>query len=298
MADIYTYSWPMKNPRRYLFSYFLPVLCVLPVSAFGGQWDGREEASPDDPSIHVSTTVFAEGEELVYEVRWLFVKLGEIRLKTVRARNDRAGGRNVVTALIDSYDLPFADVHSVVHSEIDSTLTCVYSTSTEKRNKGWWLLKNRYDHQTKRLTIEDTWSKEKDGPAFTSPKTDTFTVDGTLQDGLSILYFARSYAHSRGTMNVPTIAYKQLGSTWLRFTSERGTMEIDALDSPIKMVGFEGRADFEGIFGLSGDFEAWFTDDEAAVPIKAKLGVILGSITIELKEWHRSGWTIPVEGGS
>ena len=288
----------MNNFRRYLPVCFLAVLCVLSVSGFDGLGNGRGETSPDDPSFPAMNAVFAEGEELVYEVRWLFVKLGEIRLKTLRARKEGTSGRNVVSAWIDSYDLPVADVHSVVHSEIDSTLTCVYSTSTEKRNKGWWLLKNRYDHLSKRLTIEDTWSKEKDGPAFTSPKTDTFTVDGTLQDGLSILYFARSYAHSRRTMNVPTIVYKQLGSTWLRFTGERGTMEIDALDSPIKIVGFEGRADFEGIFGLSGDFEAWFTDDKAAVPIKAKLGVILGSITIELKEWHRNGWTTPVEGGS
>lgn len=278
--------------------YSLAVQFFLSGSVSAGPGSGEGETPLYDPSHLSMNSVFAEGEELIYDVRWFFVKLGEIRLKTVRVRKEGAGGRNVVTALIDSYDLPFADVHSVVHSEIDSTLTCVYSTSTEKRDKGWWLLKNRYDHQSKRLTIEDTWSKEKDGSAFTPPKTDTFTVNGTLQDGLSILYFARSYAHSRGTMNVPTIVYKQLGSTWLRFTSDRGTMEIDALDSPIKIVGLEGRADFEGIFGLSGNFEAWFTDDEAAVPIKAKLGVILGSITIELKEWHRSGWTIPVEGGS
>jgi len=288
----------MKNPRRYLSIYFLVVLCVIVVSGFALQGNGGGETSSGVSSFPAMNTVFAEGEELVYEVRWLFVKLGEIRLKTLRARKEGTSGRNVVSAWIDSYDLPFANVHSVVHSEIDSTLTCVYSTSTEKRDKGWWLLKNRYDHLSKRLTIEDTWSKEKDGPAFTSPKTDTFTVNGTLQDGLSILYYARSQAHSRGTMNVPTIVYKQLGSTWLRFTGRKGTMEIDALDSLIKTVRFEGRADFEGIFGLSGDFEAWFTDDEAAVPIKAKLGVILGSVTIELKEWHRNGWRIPVEGGS
>ena len=289
----------MKSPRAYLSTVIVVVLSILLLSGFDALVIREEVDSRDDYSNAAKSTVFSEGEELVYEVRWLFVTLGEIRLKTLSARKEVGAGRNIVKALIDSYDLKIADVHSVVQSEIDSTLTCVYSTSIEKRgDKGWWMLKNQYDRQKQRLTIEDSWRRERDGPAYTSTNIDTFKVDGILQDGLSILYYARSQSHIRGTINVPTIVYKQLGSTWLRFTGEKDNLEIDALDVPVKTVAFEGRADFEGIFGLSGDFEAWFSDDDAAVPIKAKLGVILGSVTIELKEWHRNGWTIPIKSGS
>jgi hypothetical protein len=44
---------------------------------------------------------------------------------------------------------------------------------------------------------------------------------------------------------------------------------------------------------LTGDFEGWFSNDEARVPILAKMKVILGSITIELMRWKRAGWTPP-----
>jgi hypothetical protein len=58
-------------------------------------------------------------------------------------------------------------------------------------------------------------------------------------------------------------------------------------------VGFDGRADFVGIFGLTGGFEGWFSNDEARVPIMAKMKVLIGSVTIELMRWNRPGWTPP-----
>jgi hypothetical protein len=61
----------------------------------------------------------------------------------------------------------------------------------------------------------------------------------------------------------------------------------------VDVVHFEGRADFEGIFGMTGDFEGWFSNDEARVPILAKMKVIIGNIRIELTKWNREGWKPP-----
>jgi hypothetical protein len=59
------------------------------------------------------------------------------------------------------------------------------------------------------------------------------------------------------------------------------------------VVKFDGKLDFTGIFGLSGEFEGWFSNDEARVPILAKMKVLIGSVTIELMSWKRKGWAPP-----
>jgi hypothetical protein len=44
---------------------------------------------------------------------------------------------------------------------------------------------------------------------------------------------------------------------------------------------------------MTGDFVGWFSDDAAAVPIKGKLKVLLGNVTVELIRWNRKGWNPP-----
>jgi hypothetical protein len=75
--------------------------------------------------------------------------------------------------------------------------------------------------------------------------------------------------------------------------SKKTSTEIDAVKYPVETIEFDGRADFVGIFGLTGGFSGWFSNDEAAVPIIAKMKVILGSIRLELVKWNRPGWVPP-----
>jgi hypothetical protein len=72
--------------------------------------------------------------------------------------------------------------------------------------------------------------------------------------------------------------------------------EVDAIKYPVDVVHFEGEAGFVGIFGLTGGFEGWFSNDAAQVPILARMKVILGSVKIELIKWKRAGWTPPRAG--
>jgi len=48
-----------------------------------------------------------------------------------------------------------------------------------------------------------------------------------------------------------------------------------------------------GNYGLSGKFEGWFSDDDAHIPIKAKMNVYVGSVVIELVKWKRGSWNPP-----
>jgi hypothetical protein len=81
--------------------------------------------------------------------------------------------------------------------------------------------------------------------------------------------------------------------TLIKFTNEHTSEKIDAIDYPVDLVHFEGNAGFVGIFGLTGDFEGWFSNDAARVPVLAKMKVILGNVRIELMKWKRKDWNPP-----
>jgi hypothetical protein len=94
-------------------------------------------------------------------------------------------------------------------------------------------------------------------------------------------------------MNVPTFVNEKKVNTYINFMGKVGSTEIDAVKYPIRTVELGGTVDFVGIFGLTGGYQGWFSDDEAAIPIVARMKVILGSVYIELKKWNRPGWTPP-----
>ena len=124
-------------------------------------------------------------------------------------------------------------------------------------------------------------------------KRDTLRVERVYQDGLSLFFFARDQLFSGRSQTVPTMINEKPAVTRINFSGKRDEVEIDAVDYPVDVVSFEGTADFTGIYGMSGDFEGWFSNDEARIPILAKMKVIIGSVTIELTRWTRTGWSPP-----
>ena len=48
------------------------------------------------------------------------------------------------------------------------------------------------------------------------------------------------------------------------------------------MVNIHGKADYQGIAGLTGEFWGQFSDDREALPLTARFQIKLGKITLEL----------------
>jgi hypothetical protein len=245
-----------------------------------------------------SSSFFCPGEDLVYEVSWLKIKLGQVRLKT--SPSTYLNGKIVhhAVAYIDSYEgLPLVDLHAIDHSDMDSLYYSLGYHATENKGDLWHFESTDYSLEHKMIVIETVLQKERKLSPASPVHRDTIDLNDTLvEDGLSILYFARNNAHRHATMVVPTLVYGKLGKTRFLFSNEKRLEEIEAVkDKKIRVVQFNGKAEFEGIFGLTGDFEGWISDDDARVPIKAELKVLLGSVKIELIEWKRDGWSPPVE---
>jgi hypothetical protein len=242
---------------------------------------------PSTEYVPATSVVAPEGEEYLYEVSWTWFKLGTIRLKTL------GGGR--AEAYIDSYvNVPFVDLHSIHTSLMDSLFYSRGSRSIDKKDNEWTGLDYRYDLPAKRLYVEEIAKKDPKSEPYKRTMRDTVALSTTnFVDGLSIAYFPRRFIHTTTPQTVPTVLYGKLGETVYKFSNEHATESIDAVDNPVKVVELEGTTTVVGVYGMTGDFKGWFSDDDAAVPIKGKLKVLIGNATVELIKWNRKGWNPP-----
>ena len=98
------------------------------------------------------------------------------------------------------------------------------------------------------------------------------------------------------SVNVPCIVNEEKVKTRINFYNETESISIDAVDYDIACTRLDGEMDFISIFGLTGYFEGWFTNDEAKIPVVANMKVILGNVRLELISWKRNGWQPPEFG--
>lgn len=272
--------------RSRLFSPHVRVaaLAVL-VGAAGllsqGSLHSQGQPSPPD-------RVFVEGEDLVYNVRYGFIDLGQVRIKVVGTVRGKSSAAFEAKAIIDSYPkVPFVDLHAVFESLIDSGMFSRRFIGRQKDNGQWDFSRYDFDYPLKRVLIH---VGTRDSVVV---KRDTLSIETAYHDGLSLFFYARAKLFSGLKVNVPAVIKEQKVSTFIDFKVERTSVDLDAVDYPVDVVRFDGNMEFVGIFGLTGGFEGWFSNDEARIPIQAKMKVLIGSVTMELMKWTRPGWTPP-----
>jgi hypothetical protein len=233
------------------------------------------------------------GEELVYKVSYSFFNIGTIRTK-VTGKEER-NGRTIyrTSALIDSN--PSLDwlvtLHVRFYGEMDGSMFSWHWIADDSTKKETNYKIFRFDYENKRAYLQ--YGKLLPSGERKAESSDTIAIDANCQDGLSLFYYARDHVHQTTPESVPTLIEKKQERTLINFTNNRTSADADAVDYPVDVVAFDGKADYVGIFGLTGGFRGWFSNDEAAVPILARMNVILGSIKIQLLSWNRPGWQPP-----
>jgi hypothetical protein len=264
----------------------IPLLTCLALLPLVGPAPAPSPSEP--PVVHEGREVLSAEEEYLYEVSWSMFKLGTIRLKAYPDLH--------AEAFVDSYEgVPMVDLHSIFYTVMDSALFSLASRSLEKRGESWVGMEYRYDIPAKQLHLEETVQNDPASPPSRRSAKGTLSLpDAKFIDGLSIGFFPRRFVQANQTVTVPTVLYGKMGKTTFWFTRDVVEEEIDALDHPVRVVEVEGNTDVEGIFGMTGDFTGYFSDDAAGVPIKGKLKVLIGTVTVELVKWNRKGWTPPV----
>ncbi|MDP2366454.1 MAG: DUF3108 domain-containing protein [Ignavibacteria bacterium] len=228
------------------------------------------------------------GEEITYVVKYLAFEIGEIRLKVLKEIVEDRDTLYSAIAYINSYEgIPFVDLHQIYETKFDKKLLSRYFKGTIISDDTTY---TTYHFNRNKKNIHILKGRERTNENW---KDTLVTYDRDYQDGLSLFYFARMNTGQQKKVNVPVFINEKYEKTYINFYKKVEDMDIDAVDYDIACVRLDGETEFRGIFGLTGYFEGWFSDDEYAVPIVAKMQVIIGSITLELKHWKKKGWMPP-----
>ena len=240
-------------------------------------------------TLSIQAQVMAPGEELTYDVSYMGISLGTIKVTTLK--NENFNGKTVhhTKVYIDSRKgIPFVDLHSIYESWIDPSVQFShnFAASTKESDGSWSYDKYLFDYPGQTVTMEKyKANKLSNKRILKTPK--------KWNDGSSLFFLARQMLKSKKTIKVPTIIMDDTVSTSINFVGKEEIVEIDAAKYPIKTVYLSGTANWTGIYGLSGKFEGWFSDDEARIPIRAKMKLYVGNANIELVKWNRSSWQPP-----
>jgi hypothetical protein len=190
-------------------------------------------------------------------------------------------------ANIDSYpDLPFVSIHQVYESYIDSSYFPLKFFAKIFNDDTTFVTYNFYGSEKIEMIKGNSIDRKLwlDSTAY---------VDKRLQDGLSILFYARMHTGKHKTMEIPCLVNEKEEMTNIKYYEEYEPILIDNLDYEIDCVRIDGETDFVSVYGLTGYFEGWFSNDERAIPIIAKMQVIIGNITLELIKWNKEKWNPP-----
>ncbi|MBW7889010.1 MAG: DUF3108 domain-containing protein [Bacteroidetes bacterium] len=267
-----------------LLYFIFPLPLISPLSA------GTHETAEFD--IPNSSRMLSVGEELTYKVSYSIFSLGKIIVQVKDTIRKEGALVYQAKAFIDS-DVPFVNLHQVFYSEIDTGYFSKFFTVTDTKDpKEMQFIQYDFDYAKNKVMYEIGTK-----PKNLSPQRGERAVTGFQQDGLSLFFYARGNIHKKGSYDVPIFINEKSFNTHFNFFGKIGSQEIDAVNYPIETKEFDGKAEFTGIFGMTGEFRGYFSNDAAAVPIVAKMKVILGSVHIELEKWKREGWVLPKAKG-
>jgi hypothetical protein len=239
--------------------------------------------------IPLKSQLFYPGEDLLYEVSYMGIKLGTIRLVSESLDVINNFPAYKVKAYIESYNgIPFVDIKGIMQSWVDTSITHSYKLiANTKKSEDSWLFEQVQQFPDKCEVDITHWLNKK------LILSDTIKTKKKYSDGLSLLFFARNFGRTKSQIKIPTIIYKDTSNTSFNFLGKKEAVEVSSIKYPVKTRYFNGELGGKGIYGLTGDFEGWISDDSASIPIKAKLNVYLGYVNIELIKWKRNAWTPP-----
>jgi hypothetical protein len=238
--------------------------------------------SSDVAQAQTRKSVFQTGEELTYKVKFGFIKLGTVTIKT-----NGPAGANKVTAQMHfaTADVPFLNAKSLVTDVIDTNGMYLVSFK-QKGQEGEEIQEKQmvYDKSKKTLTYTDSRIKGKV----------TSDVE-PFNDALTLLFNMRTWSASGKKYSFPMRSKDGQNNVVCNFTNKISNLEVEAWDGKdIRTRVIQGQANMgeSAPLGANGKFTAYVTDDAAAIPVKIDMNIAIGSITIELVKVKREGWNV------
>lgn len=249
-----------------------------------------KERETIDVDIAGSEIMLQIGEELQYKVSYSIFTIGSVKFQVLdtAVRN----GVKVIKAraIIESAGgLPFVNVHELFYSEMGQDLySQFFSGHNTTKLEAMPMVKYFFDYKNNKVTYQ----YGIDPNTVVTGTKDEQIFEPQL-DGLSLFYYARKNFRQVKQYPVAVCVGEKSFTTHFNFMNKIGSKEIDAVKYSIETIEFDGNSEFTGVFGLTGYFKGYFSNDEAGIPIVAEMKVIIGSVCMELIQWNRPGWVPP-----
>jgi hypothetical protein len=244
------------------------------------------------------------GEELNYKVYYGFIKLGDVKVKLSSRVTEKKEVYYTSIAYLKSYDgIPFVYVNFYFESTMTNIKDSIFSkffSSTEFKQKSggesnYSLVESDYYFY---YPLQYRVLQKTINASIVQNDTTWYELMPKFQDGLSIFYNARLHSLSPKLYKVPVFISDQESSVNYSFNMNEDVVSVNAVEYDVSVIKIEGTALFKAVFGLTGDFTGWLSNDEYRVPVKAKFNVTIGSITLELDSYKKSTWIPPRYKGS
>jgi Protein of unknown function (DUF3108) len=243
------------------------VLACLILGAVNGSVSWAEPR--DNPP---STRSFQVGEQLTYDISWLYITAGTavMTINGAGMDGDRPLAKLITTAQSRPAITKFFPVDNRVESIVDpATLLPEHLTFKRREGKKKEDIEYRFHHK------EGTVTAVKDGV------TETSEIPPGTQDVISCLYFARSMLPQQPGATMTMNVYHDKKNRKLEVHVE----EIETVSGPwgeVETARVLVVMPFQGLFLNQGNIRVWFTNDDRRIPVRMKAKVIIGSIVADL----------------
>jgi len=224
------------------------------------------------------STFFPVGTQYVYSVSYGFIPLGTLKIWTQRYLTV-AGERLAevwFTADVNPLYAWLIDMHDIFVARMPldaSGLRSMYTSSIYNDD----IMERLYQMETgSNHYFARGCHYEGDIYLYRYP-----CPRGTF-DGISILYAARRSVRLNQSARYTTIVSEEFKRTEIQLDPE--PVQLRHAGSYHSVRRLHGTANYKGQAGLSGNFEGWFTNDSLTLPLESKMKIMVGSITIRLKE--------------
>lgn len=221
------------------------------------------------------------GEVLRYKVKWSFIGLGTVVIRQITADS----GKVLVQMTVQSapglrfIDVNFNDQTYVSEQSQSIEEETIYSGKDLGEKTVYW-----FDRKTGHIMMEDSLNG-------TRTKRDSLRWEKECYDALGLLMHSRRFAGSCLSTSLPTLNDYKIDQTEVSYANAIEDIEVDAFGAPRRCHLVSGIPRWVGrsFAGIKGPFRGWITDDEAAIPLRAKVEILLGSIVLELESYECPG---------
>lgn len=231
-----------------------------------------EEATPADKTLLLSA--YQGGETLVFEVDWLGLKAGELRMKVEKDPDESELFYFKVeakTAGLLGVFYPVEDLFRTVVVGKNRVPVRMDVDQNEGARKN--IKKTIYDQEN--YTV--SYYKNDEPPR-------TYDLSGSVHNEFSSFLYLRVLAfHDQKSALVPTFADKKRHE--IRVTVESREMFKTEFGEHKTLV-LQPHLTFKGQYEKMGDPQIWLTDDVYRIPLQIKAKIVIGSLTARLVEYQ------------